>query len=119
MPPRKLHNYLRTHRKRLGLSQKEIAYLLGCSSGAKVSRYERSARQPGLQTILAYAVIFQNPTHELYAGEFQGIRATTIRRVRLLARRLEKEKPTQLATRKLEALRSILEKHSNPFSKNS
>lgn len=42
----KLDNYLRTYRKKLGLTQREVAFLLGCHSGAKVSRYERSARIP-------------------------------------------------------------------------
>lgn len=38
--PGKLTNYLRAFRKRAGFSQKEISFLLGIKSGAKVSRYE-------------------------------------------------------------------------------
>jgi len=34
----KLQNYLRTYRKRNSLSQDEMAFLLGCQSGTKVSR---------------------------------------------------------------------------------
>jgi len=64
----KLNNYLRTYRKRASLSQDEVAYLLGCRSGAKVSRYERFARQPTLQTALAYEAIFGVPVRELFAG---------------------------------------------------
>src|SRR5258708_38807061 len=49
-----LHNYLRAHRKRLGLSQDEVAYLLGAESGAKVCRYERLVRGASLETALAF-----------------------------------------------------------------
>jgi transcriptional regulator with XRE-family HTH domain len=69
----KLKNYLRTYRKRAGLSQDEMAFLLGCRSGSKVSRYECFARQPGLETALAYKIIFRVPTCELFGGVFQQI----------------------------------------------
>ena len=52
----KLQNYLRTYRKRSGLSQDEVAFLLGCQTGAKVSRYEPFARKPSLETLFAYEV---------------------------------------------------------------
>ena len=55
-----LHNYLRTYRKRAGLSQAEVAFLLGCHSGAKVSRYEHAARRPY--------------NHEARAGGHLGLR---------------------------------------------
>src|SRR5437879_2490611 len=56
---KKLHNYLLTHRKRSGLSQDEVAFLLGRRSGTKVSRHESFARMPGPRTLLAYEAIFR------------------------------------------------------------
>ena len=47
-----LENYLRTYRKRSNLSQDEVAFLLGCRGGTKVSRYERHARKPNLEQFL-------------------------------------------------------------------
>ena len=41
MATHKLENYLRTYRKRSGLTQREVAFLVGCRNGAQVSRYER------------------------------------------------------------------------------
>jgi len=64
----KLHNYLKTYRRRAGLSQDELAYLLGCADGAKVSRYERRERQPSLETLLAYQVLLGPDASELFAG---------------------------------------------------
>ena len=68
MSSHKLENYLRKYRRRAGLTQDELAFLLGCKSGAKVSRYERFARTPNLQTALAYEVVFGAPARELLAG---------------------------------------------------
>ena len=69
----KLENYLRTYRKRSGLSQDEVAYLLGCQNGTKVSRYERFARKPSLETLFAYEVVFGAPARELFAGVYQKV----------------------------------------------
>lgn len=104
----KLPNYLRTHRKRLGLSQEEAAYLLGCRTGTKVSRYERHARLPVIHTIFATEVIFGAPVRELYAGIYEEAERRTRERARDLLRRLEGQPASsRLASRKREVLRAI------------
>jgi transcriptional regulator with XRE-family HTH domain len=104
---KRLHNYLRTHRKRTGLSQDEVAFLLGCRHGTKVSRYERNNRQPGLETALAYEVLLGTPVRELFVGIFEKVEAITLRRARVLARKLSAATRTPRNTRKLELLRTI------------
>ncbi|MEX2116819.1 MAG: helix-turn-helix transcriptional regulator, partial [Bacteroidota bacterium] len=101
---KRLQNYLRTFRKRTGLSQDEIAFLLGCQSGSKVSRCERLRRVPNLETALAYEVIFRVPVRELFAGLFEKVERKTIRRVGQLARKLHNSKGDRFSERKLEAL---------------
>lgn len=88
MATHKLTNYVRTYRKRLGFSQDEIAFLLDCKSGAKVSRYEHFRREPSLRTALAYEVIFQVPVSTLFAGIFQTVEQKTLRRIRGLSDKL-------------------------------
>ena len=102
----KLKNYLRTHRKRAGLSQDEMAYLLGCRSGTKISRYERFARQPNLQTAFAYEVIFRVPARELFGGVFQQVEHATLKRVQLLVRKLNTANPDRMTALKLKVLRT-------------
>ena len=41
-----LPNYLRAHRKATGLSQRDVARLLGGGNGSKVSGYEHFSRTP-------------------------------------------------------------------------
>lgn len=102
----KLPNYLRTYRKGVELTQTEVAYLLGCRNAAKVSRYERFARQPDLEVVFAYEAVFRVPARELFAGVFQHVERTVSRRVRCLVRRLERTPHPRLA-RKADFLRSV------------
>ena len=104
----KLPNYLRRYRKRARLSQEELAFLLGSGSGAKVSRYERFRRIPGLETALACEAIFGVPVRELFAGIFQKVEGNTGRRARLLARRLSARQAQPLMAEKLSRLRRFL-----------
>ena len=80
-----LSNYLVSNRKRLALSQKEVAFLLGNKGGAKVSRYERFDREPSLETTLALEVIFQRSASELFGGLYQKIEQEVIKRAKVLA----------------------------------
>lgn len=89
-----LPNYLRAARKRLALSQDDVAFLLGAESGAKVSRYERFAREPGLRTALACEALFHTPVSELFAGLYQTAEQEVAARARLLARKAEGQKPS-------------------------
>src|SRR5438552_1862490 len=68
MATHKLENYLRTYRKRSGLSQREVAFLVGCRNGAQVSRYEKRRRLPPLRTALACEAAFGVPVSVLFAG---------------------------------------------------
>lgn len=110
MATRKLPNYIRTYRKHSGLSQSEIAYLLGCRSGSNISRCERFTRTPDLETALAYEVIFGVPVRELFAGMYNKVETKTIRRVGLLARRLMEGEQSKLADYKLESLGKAVRK---------
>ena len=102
-----LSNYLRAHRKRLGLSQKEVAYLLGAESGAKVCRYERFARDPGLETALAYEALFQKPVSELLAGLYQKIEKQVAARAKALAGKPGPEKSNRQSARKQATLANL------------
>lgn len=105
---RKLNNYLRTYRKRTGFTQDEIAFLLGCHSGAKISRYEHFTRLPNLKTIFAYEVIFRISARELFAGIHEQETRITLRRVRTLVKRLSKGRSDRKTMRKIDILRAVL-----------
>ena len=102
-----LESYLRTYRKRSGFSQEEIASLLGCQSGAKVSRYEQGDREPNLHTVFAYEVIFRASASLLFAGMYEKVERSVRERARLLADRIADAKPDRATSQKLAILESL------------
>ena len=119
MSSRKLQNYLRTHRKRRGLSQGDVAFLLGSPTGARVSRYERFRRQPTLQTAFAYEVIFGIPARELFAGLFEEVKRATVRRTHAIAAKVRGLPPARYHAYKLNLLEGILTRSQSETSKPS
>jgi len=63
-----LPNYIRSARKATGLSVKDLAYLLGHSSGSCVSHYEAFNRTPTLVTALQLHIALDRPFEELFTG---------------------------------------------------
>jgi DNA-binding XRE family transcriptional regulator len=106
MASRKLPNYLRSYRKRLGLSQREVGFLLGGLTGDSISTHERFRKQPGIEGMFAYAIVFRSLSRDLFSGVFQDAERTVRRRARRLAEKLAKQ-PSRANARKLELLRAI------------
>ena len=102
----KLDNYLRTHRKRTGLSQTEVAYVVGGKDGTRVGRHELFVRTPGLGNALAYEVLYRSPVKELFAGLYEKVEKETLRRAWLLALRLGRRPPTAVIQWKLAWLKA-------------
>jgi transcriptional regulator with XRE-family HTH domain len=67
--PRKLVHYLRNERRRNGLSQADVAALLGSRWKGKVSWYERGALPP-IEIALEYEAILGKPVSALLGGAF-------------------------------------------------
>lgn len=107
MPQRRLPNYLRASRKQAGLSQDDLAFLLGCGSGTKVSRYELFRRQPGLPTVFALEAVFGKSARELFAGMYEDAEQQTTERARRLIQRLSKHRESAQLRRKLALLEAI------------
>ena len=89
-----LPNYLRTHRKRVGLYQHQIAHFVGAGNGTKISRYEHYARIPDLSTVFALEIIYRTPARILFAGIFDEV----CRLVHARAKRAVRGSDAKLAT---------------------
>lgn len=109
----KLPNYVRLYRKRLGLSQQELAFLLGWRDGSHPSRYEYFSSIPRLRTALALAVIFRVSVHELFSGEYKKIESAVYRQAQRPKARLTTESPDQQTARKLGVLRTVVSVDAN------
>ncbi len=102
-----LFNLLLKYRKRSALSQEEVAFLLGVQSGAKVCRYERFLREPGLQTALAFEAIFGCPISELFPNLFAKAQKEVRARAKKLEQKAFRGNSRRLIARKRQVLAEI------------
>jgi transcriptional regulator with XRE-family HTH domain len=67
-------SYLRFHRKRAGLTQGDLASLLGYLTHGQVSKHERAETLPSLLIALGYEAVFRVPTAELFPGIYETVK---------------------------------------------
>lgn len=97
--------YLRTHRRIWGLTQRELARLIGLSCGTQVSRIESSKRAPALRVALACQTLFGIPPCDMFPHLHAEVEEQVIRDVYELHEGLAQAiTPTQLRKRELYAL---------------
>jgi DNA-binding XRE family transcriptional regulator len=106
-----LHNYLRTCRRRVGLSQDEVALLLGhegIKSATLTGRFEAGERLPSLEVALMYERIYGSNVREMFAGLYRQIHAQLRERARVLLVKVEKEPEGRRKTRRIEVLVTLI-----------
>lgn len=74
-------NYLRSYRKKSGLTQSEVGFLLGRTNGAQISRYEKCRRLPPLEIALALEALLGVPVSQLFAGIHESANADIRKRL--------------------------------------
>jgi hypothetical protein len=89
------------------VSQVDVAFLLGVHGSSKVCNHERFTQEPGLQTALAYEVIYQKPVSELFPGLFAEIQAGVKARAKVMERMTFARDTVPIAKRKRETLTAI------------
>jgi transcriptional regulator with XRE-family HTH domain len=112
----RLGNYLRSHRRKAGLSQREIGMALGYDDEGPISRHERYHTVPPLMVALGYEVIFRVPVAEIFAGLRDGVEVAIEQRLAELEDRLQqrsaRDRQAVAIARKLEWL---CERRSSEF----
>jgi DNA-binding XRE family transcriptional regulator len=100
-------NYLRAHRRKRGLSQRELGMLVGYDREWQVSRHERGQTTPPLLIALAYEVVFEVPTAELFKGFHSAATDAVTRNLAKMKAAFEgqtKGRPSKAASHKLQWL---------------
>lgn len=69
-----LDNYIEMYRRRHGLSQEELAWLILVEQRGSVAQLERSLRQPNLRNLLALEIVLGVGIQELFAGQAERVR---------------------------------------------
>ena len=103
-------NYLRTHRKRCGFTQRELGFLVGLDSGQIISRYEAYSLVPHLRTALACQIIFDEVPHKLFPGMYREVEQSITERITQLSEELGDCAPTPVILQKQDCLQNVLER---------
>lgn len=86
--PKPLPIYLLTLRKRWGLSQRELAFLLR-TSAAMLSKMERLERQPTASVVLSAEMIFGTSPSDVFPSLYEKVEAKVMKQAAILYERLE------------------------------
>ena len=73
--------YLRTHRRVWGLTQPELASLMGFKTAAHLSRIENGKRTPTVESALACQVLFGIPPAAMFPHAYEAVEERVIREV--------------------------------------
>jgi len=72
----KLPNYVRTYRKKAGLSQRELGLVLGYLDDGQVARHETFDTVPPLEVALRYEAAFHIPVSQIFGGLYESAQAS-------------------------------------------
>jgi transcriptional regulator with XRE-family HTH domain len=83
------YSFVRANRRRWGLTQPELALLIGLTSSTAVSRIERAKRTPAAPTLIACCIVFGIVTPDLFPSLHAEIEAAVTEAARALLAQLD------------------------------
>jgi transcriptional regulator with XRE-family HTH domain len=98
---------LKSHRKRSGFTQEDVAILIGVQSASQVSRHESGEREPDLRAAIAYRIVLDAPFAHLLPKLFREIAKEVEARASQLAGQLAKKESGLHQAERLELLRQL------------
>lgn len=84
---------MRVLRRRMGLSQSELAYILGYDSDSQVSRIENGSRNPTLAEVLVIELVFGVPAVAVFPEIRHAVGAGLRNRLKWLTANLSQSDP--------------------------
>ena len=112
-------NYLRSYRLRWGLSQGELAHLLGWSRPEVISRIEKKQRAPTLKLMIGCFILFGTPAAELFPDIATRVETDVMARVWDFYEKIQGD-PSRRTKKQIELLEDAIERanqrHRKPRS---
>jgi|ERR1700679_995920 len=103
-----LPSYLHTLRKRRGLSQPDLASLLGVT-GSALSRFENRSRRPTAKLLIGAEVIFGQVPKDVFPAFYRNIERSIVERARARRANLESQ-PGAAVSEKYRLLTEIIDR---------
>jgi len=90
-------NRLWKYRKERGLTQRDVAYILGIKNASQISHWERGDKIPGTRNILKLSALYQRLPNDLLWGLYEELREEVIARKKRLDNLKKKHAQTKEA----------------------
>lgn len=113
----KLERYLRTYRLGSGLTQKDVAALLGMKTGGTLSRTEWGIGIPPILVLLGYCIIFEAQPNDLVPGIIHDIEKVVHTRAQVLVGQLKKRQATPKVLARLRFLENLSQLYGETHAK--
>ena len=102
-------NYLRTLRLKSGLTQKDVAYLLGLKSHEKISSIETRKKLPTIDVVIACCKVYAVKPNDFIRDDVTKIEQNVVHRAKSLYQLLKKQTRNPEIRRRLKALSRIID----------
>ena len=103
----KLGSYLRTYRISTGLTQKDVAALLGMKTGSTISKTEKGKGIPPVLVLLGYCILFEVHPKDLVPKIFSNIEQAISAHAIEVAGQLQKRHKTPMVLARLKFLENL------------
>ena len=100
-------SYLRPLRRRWGLTQAEVAFLIGSKTHAAISRIESLKTYPSLAEAIACSIVFDTPQLELFPELYGRVYEFVLAHAEELYQKLQGN-PSRVTRAKLDFLEEVL-----------
>lgn len=102
-----MYNYIRPHRVGLGLTQKELGYLIGNGDNARISKIESGSKRPSLKEIVVFELLFDKAISRIFPELYGEIANNFLQRLDLFEQHLQENLYSQTEAQKLAAVRKV------------
>lgn len=106
-------NFLRLYRKRSPLTQSDIAFLLGLPDDSNISRYEKGQREPTIELLLVYHLLFDTSIESFFEQHSHIIYQDLIKRIEDLIIDLKREEDNPKKTYRITFLEEVIKRLTN------
>ena len=89
---RQINNYLKSYRKALGLTQRELSFLIGQPTTSSISKFESGACLPDLKTTIYFKILYDCSLVKLWPAHYRKSEYILIERLNQLIEVLSKSK---------------------------
>lgn len=102
-----MFNYIKAHRKCLGLTQTELGYLIGFDNNVRISKIEAGQAKPNLKEIVIFELLFDKAASRLFRDLYRNIADNFLHRIALFDDYLCEDLSSREKAHKLEAMRKV------------